>query len=109
MAEKQDLAAYWEELLKPKMCQQGLLRAYEGETLAAMNLAASIIANAGMVEDPRIANEFALVAWEDEVARDVHPPLRKLRECREWNEDPLACRPCVAEELDGELACRTLI
>jgi len=109
MAEKQNLEAYWQEILKPKKYLAGLLSAYEGEALAALNLAASIIANADMVEDPIVENEFALVAWEDEVARGVHPPLRKLRECREWNEDPLACRPCVAEELDGELACRTLI
>jgi len=105
----ENLEAYWTELLKPKKCLEEFLRAFEAETLAALNLEASVVANADMVEDPKIANEFALVAWEDEVAREVHPPLRKLRECREWSEDPLACRPCDAEELDGEIACRTLL
>jgi len=109
MAESLD--AYWTELLKPKKCPEGHLHALEDETLAALNLAASVVANADMVEDPGLEVEFALVAWEDEVAQNVHPPLRKLRECREWNEGPFrrACRPCVALKLDGELACRTLM
>jgi len=57
---------------------------------AAFALEVSLISNADMVEDPLLANEFALLAWENEVAREVHPPLRKLRECREWIEDPMA-------------------
>jgi len=108
MGKKQNLEAYWEALLKSKVHQRGLLLAYEGETLAALNLAASIVANADMVEDPVIANEFALLSWENEVARDVHPPLRKLRECRELRDFP-ACRPCTAWELDGESACMSLM
>jgi len=109
MAEKQNLEAYWQEILKPKKYLAGLLSAYEGEALAALNLAASIIANADMVEDPIVENEFALVAWEDEVARGVHPPLRKLRECREHYRFADCMVHCRAWALEGESACRVLI
>jgi len=107
MAEKQNLEAYWEEILSPKKRFEELFD-LEDDTRAALNLEESVFANADLVEDPRIANEFALVAWEDEVSRGVHPPLRKLRECRELRDFP-ACRPCAAFKLEGELACRTLM
>jgi len=107
MAEKQNLEAYWEEILSPKKRFEELFD-LEDDTLAALNLEESVFANADLVEDPRIANEFALVAWEDEVSRGVHPPLRRLKECKELQNFP-ACRPCTAWKLDGEQACLILM
>jgi len=101
-----NLEAYFSELRTPKEHPGG--NELESEPFAALNFTASVIANADMVEDLRLANEFALVAWEDEVAREVHPPLRKLQECKEGSDYP-SCKPCTAWELDGEQACMTLM
>jgi len=108
MAEKQNLEDYWEALQKSEKHSGELLHPLEEEDFAALNLETSIFSNAEMVPDLKIANEFALVAWEYEVLRNVHPPLRELRECKEFKNFP-SCRPCYAWELDGEIACRTLL
>jgi len=108
MGKNQNLEAYWEEILKPEKHFEELFD-LEEETFAALNLEESVFANADMVEDPVIANEFALVAWEDEVARGVHPPLRKLRECKEYYPFVDCKEHCRAWEEEGEIACRTFL